>query len=182
MRWIARCGGGPKTINFGIIYGISAFGLSSRLGIGRKEAAEYIEAYFTQYPGIRNYMESTKEFCRTHGYVETLFGRKCIIKDINAKNPNMRGFAERAAINAPLQGTAADIIKRAMIRISPKLEEAGLQAKMLLQVHDELVFEVPESEKDVVSELVKREMEGAAHLSVPLTVEVGVGPNWDEAH
>lgn len=171
-----------KTINFGIIYGISAFGLAARLGIDRKQAADYIEQYFAQYPGIRAYMERSKEFCREHGYVESLFGRRCYIEGINDKNGNRRSFAERAAINAPLQGTAADIIKRAMIQMPKALHDKKLSARLLLQVHDELVFEVPHDEIEATAALVKNVMESAAHLSIPLTVEVGTGKNWAESH
>ncbi len=167
-----------KTINFGIIYGISAHGLATRLGIGRSEAAEYIGQYFAQYPGIRDYMEATKEFARAHGYVTTLFGRRCHVSGINSKGP-MRAFAERQAINAPLQGTAADIIKKAMIAIH---QDESLPARMLLQVHDELVFEVKESEVAAAGALVRQHMEQAAALSVPLTVEMGTGSHWGEAH
>jgi DNA polymerase-1 len=127
-------------------------------------------------------MENTKEFCRQHGYVSTIFGRRAHMTGIKDKNPARRNFYERAAINAPLQGSAADIIKRAMVRIAPALEQAGLKAKMLLQVHDELIFDVPEAELEKTAKIVKRVMEGAAHLSVPLTVDTGVGDNWDEAH
>ena len=135
-----------KAINFGIIYGISAFGLAAQLGIAREEAGAYIKKYFERFPGIRDYMDETREFCRDHGYVLTLFGRKCHYPDIKSSNPSIRSFNERAAINARLQGTAADIIRRAMIRIEPELEQAKLKAQMLLQVHDELIFEVPEAE------------------------------------
>ncbi len=169
-----------KTINFGIIYGISAHGLSTRLGISRTEAAQYIEKYFAQYSGIKNYMEECKEFARKHGYVETLFGRRCHLPSINDKNPARRQFSERAAINAPLQGTAADIIKRAMI--SCQRSAVSSQCKMLLQVHDELVFEVKESAVDTAKKTIKSCMENAANISVPLTVEIGVGKNWGEAH
>ena len=171
-----------KAINFGIIYGISAFGLARQLGIARGEAQAYIEAYFERYPEIRDYMERTKEFCRDHGYVETIFGRRCHLPGIKDKNPAHRAFSERAAINAPLQGSAADIIKRAMIRIPGVLGAAGNDAKMLLQVHDELVFEVARAHVEETAALVKRVMEGAAHLKVPLIVDTGAGPNWDEAH
>lgn len=170
-----------KTINFGIIYGISAHGLAIRLGISRTEAAQYIEKYFAQYSGIRDYMESCKEFAREHGYVETLFGRRCHVPAINDKNPSRRQFSERAAINAPLQGTAADIIKRAMIAIDKKLKHEP-QAKMLLQVHDELVFEVKENTVEKIKPIIKNCMEHAAKISVPLTVEIGIGKNWSEAH
>jgi DNA polymerase-1 len=171
-----------KAINFGIIYGISAFGLARQLGISRGEASEYIDAYFEQYPGIKDYMERTKEQAKKHGFVETVFGRKCHVRGINDRNPNMRGFAERAAINAPIQGGAADIIKRAMIRLQDALDDGGLKARMLLQVHDELIFEVPEDEVEKTREAVTKVMSGAAHLSVPLDVDVGTGANWDEAH
>jgi DNA polymerase-1 len=171
-----------KTINFGIIYGISAHGLATGLGISRGEAADYIRAYFRQYPGIEAYMERTKAFAREHGYVTTLYGRRCHITGINDKNPNMRAFSERAAINAPLQGSAADIIKRAMIALHRKLTEGGFATRMLLQVHDELVLEAPEKEADTVLPLIRQEMEQAARLSLPLTVEAGVGTHWGEIH
>jgi DNA polymerase-1 len=169
-----------KMINFGIIYGISAHGLATRLGIGRQEAAAYIESYFAQYPGIRAYMDSTIEFARAHGYVETLYGRKVHVKDINNKNGAFRQFSERAAINAPLQGTAADIIKRAMIAVQDML--LGTNAKLLLQVHDELVVEAPDAEAAQLVPRIKRAMEQVATLSVPLTVEAGVGRHWGEIH
>jgi DNA polymerase-1 len=175
-----------KAINFGIIYGISPFGLARQLGIAQGEAKAYIQAYFERYPGIRDYMEQTKASCRERGYVETPFGRRVHVPFINDKNPVRRGFAERQAINAPLQGGAADIIKRAMIRVPEALEAAGLKARMLLQVHDELLFEVPEAEVEETTQVVRGVMEGAAlpavELSVPLTVDVGVGQNWAEAH
>src|SRR5688572_11691562 len=175
-----------KAINFGIIYGISAFGLAAQLGIPQAEARDYIGAYFARYPGIREYMERCKKFAREHGYVETLFGRRCHIPGINDKNPAKRSYMERAAINAPLQGTAADIIKRAMIRIPPALQERGLKARMLLQVHDELVFEVPDAEIEELSTVARAIMEKAHEparkLSVPLTCEAGAGMNWAEAH
>lgn len=171
-----------KTINFGIIYGISAHGLAVRLGISRSDAAAYIEAYFTQYPGIRAYMDRTKETARQKGYVTTLDGRRCYVPDINAKNPNLRAFAERAAINAPIQGTAADIIKRAMIRIHKMLAEESSLARMLLQVHDELVFEAPAEEAERLAPRLQKRMEQAADLDVPLVVEYGVGANWGEIH
>ncbi|MBM3561196.1 MAG: DNA polymerase I, partial [Alphaproteobacteria bacterium] len=171
-----------KAINFGIIYGISPFGLARQLSIPRAEAAAYIDAYFARYPGIRAYMDRTIAEARRQGYVTTPFGRRCHTPGIADKNPARRNFAERAAINAPLQGGAADIIKRAMIRIPDALAQAGLGARMLLQVHDELVFEVPEAEVEQTARLVKKIMEGAAHLSVPLVVDTGQGPNWEAAH
>ena len=173
-----------KAINFGILYGISAFGLASQIDVSREEAAKYIKAYFERFPGIRDYMDRTREFAREAGYVETIFGRRCYTPGIKDPLPARRGFAERAAINAPLQGAAADIIKRAMRRIPPALEKAGLKARMLLQVHDELVFEAPEKEAKKTAELVKAVMEGAAspavELSVPLVVDTDMGHHWDE--
>jgi len=175
-----------KAINFGIIYGISAFGLAQQLGIAQGEAKAYIDAYFKRYPEIRAYMDRTKEFARKHGYVTTLFGRRCYMPGIADKNPARRAFMERAAINAPLQGTAADIIKRAMIRLPGALKQAGLKARMLLQVHDELLFEVPDAETSATAELVRQVMEQAPapaqHIAVPLIAEAGIGDNWAEAH
>ena len=175
-----------KAINFGIIYGISAFGLARQLQVPQAEAAAYIKAYFERFPGIRDYMERMKQVCREHGYVETIFGRRCVIPGIKDANHARRTFAERQAINAPLQGSAADIIKRAMARVPPALAQAGLKARMLLQVHDELVFEVPVKETNEVASLVKEVMEGAvgpSHaISVPLVVETGSAQNWEEAH
>jgi DNA polymerase-1 len=171
-----------KTINFGIIYGMSAFGLAARLGIPPAEARAIIDAYFARYPGIRQEMERLKEEARMHGYVRTPFGRKLWIPDIASRDPVRRAGAERAAINAPFQGGAAEIIKRAMVRIPRALREAGLKARMLLQVHDELVFEVPEEEVAATEALVKEIMEGVATLRVPLAVEVGHGRTWAEAH
>ena len=171
-----------KTINFGIIYGISAHGLASRLGIGRSEAATYIAQYFEQYPGIKAYMERAKDEAREFGYVTTLFGRRCHLPGINNKNGAIRQFSERAAINAPLQGTAADIIKRAMIACARKIAPLGDDVRMLLQVHDELVFEMREGSQDSALPLIKQAMENAASLSVPLTVETGLGKHWDDAH
>jgi DNA polymerase-1 len=171
-----------KAINFGIIYGISAFGLARQLAIPRREAAAYIDAYFARYPGIRDYMERTKRAARERGYVTTLFGRRCHVRGIADRNPSVRSFAERAAINAPIQGGAADIIKRAMIRIPAALARAGLGARMLLQVHDELVFEVPEAEVEATRALVVAEMAAVASLTVPLVVDTGTGPTWDAAH
>ncbi len=171
-----------KAINFGIIYGISAFGLANQLGIGQAEAREYIAKYFERYPGIRDYMEQTKDYARKNGFVKTPFGRKVHLKHINDKNQGMRAFSERAAINAPLQGGAADIIKRAMIRLPDALKAARLKAQMLLQVHDELLFEVPDKEIDKAKDVARKVMESAATLSVPLVVETGVGTNWAAAH
>ena len=171
-----------KAINFGIIYGISAFGLANQLGIGQPEARDYIAKYFLRYPGIRDYIEVTKAYAREHGYVMTPFGRKVHLKYIHDRSQGMRAFAERAAINAPLQGGAADIIKRAMIRLPAALKAAALRSQMLLQVHDELLFEVPDAEIDETKEVARKVMEGAAKLSVPLVVETGVGDNWAAAH
>ena len=171
-----------KAINFGIIYGISPFGLGRQLAIPQREAKAYIDAYFERYPGIRDYMETTKEFARQNGFVTTLFGRRVHVPSLREKNPARRNFGERAAINAPLQGSAADIIKRAMIRIPAALDAKQLSARMLLQVHDELLFDVPAAEIDQTAAVVKDVMEDAAHLSVPLTVDTGIGDNWDEAH
>jgi DNA polymerase-1 len=175
-----------KAINFGIIYGISAFGLGAQIGVPQAEAGAYIRAYFERFPAIRAYMERIKTDCRRTGYVETIFGRKCFIPGIRDANPARRAGAERQAINAPLQGSAADIIKRAMGRIPAVLAEARLRARMLLQVHDELLFEVPETEVEETARAVKTVMEAACaphcELSVPLVVETGRGRNWDEAH
>jgi DNA polymerase I len=175
-----------KAINFGIIYGISAFGLAAQLGIDAKEAGAYIKKYFERFPGIRDYMDETREFCRDKGYVLTLFGRKCHYPDIKASNPSIRSFNERAAINARLQGSAADIIRRAMIRIEPALAKDQLNAKMLLQVHDELIFEVPDNEVERTLPVIKSVMQSAPHpavsLHVPLQVDARAAANWDEAH
>ncbi|MGH6719083.1 MAG: DNA polymerase I [Alphaproteobacteria bacterium] len=171
-----------KAINFGIIYGISAFGLARQLGIPQDAAAHYIKAYFQRYPGIRDYMERTRTFARAHGFVVTLFGRRCHVPGINDKNPARRGFWERAAINAPLQGSAADIIKRAMIRVPGALRRAGLGARMLLQVHDELLFEVSEAEAEPTAEVARTTMAAAARLDVPLVVATGWGATWGKAH
>ena len=171
-----------KTANFGIIYGISAFGLSQRLDIPRKEASELIDEYFRHYPAIAEYMERTKNEAREKGYVSTIFGRRRYIKDINSRNATVRGFAERNAINAPIQGSAADIIKMAMNRVAAALRDGGFRTQMILQVHDELVFDAPAGEAEAVMALVRREMEGVVELTVPLTVECGSGANWLEAH
>lgn len=175
-----------KAINFGIIYGISAFGLANQLSISREEAGQYIRTYFERFPGIRDYMEETKAFAREHGYVETIFGRRVHFPDIKASNPQIRAFNERAAINAPIQGAAADIIRRAMTRIDDALLQSGLKAQMLLQVHDELVFELPKDEVEKTIPLVCGVMENATMpalaLSVPLKVDAHAAQNWDEAH
>jgi DNA polymerase-1 len=175
-----------KAINFGIIYGISAFGLARNLGIGREEAGAYIKRYFERFPGIRDYMEATKTFARANGYVKTIFGRKIWVKGVQSKNAQERAFGERQSINAPLQGAAADIIRRAMVRLPDALARSGLKARMLLQVHDELVFEAPKQEAEALCKLAKTVMEAApapaAVLSVPLTVEAKAGATWGAAH
>jgi DNA polymerase-1 len=175
-----------KAINFGIVYGISAFGLANQLSIPRGEADDYIKKYFQRFPGIRDYMETTKQFARDHGYVETLFGRRVHIREIKSPVPGFRGGAERAAINAPIQGTAADIIRRAMVRMPDALAKKKLKAKMLLQVHDELIFEAPDAEVEKVRDVARTVMEKAAlpavELSVPLTVDARAAQNWDDAH
>ncbi len=174
--------GKAKMVNFGIIYGISAFGLSQRLSIKRSEAKEIIDNYFTEFPKIKNYMDSTITFAKENGFVETIFKRKRFLSNINSGNATMRGFDERNAINAPIQGSAADIIKIAMINIHNKLLENKMQSKLLLQVHDELVFEILKEEEKVIKKLVKEEMMNAVKFNVPLDVEIGVGENWLIAH
>jgi DNA polymerase-1 len=175
-----------KAINFGIIYGISAFGLANQLGIEREEAGAYIRKYFERFPGIRDYMDTTKAFAKKNGYVLTLFGRKCHYPDIVNPNPSIRAFNERAAINARLQGTAADIIRRAMVRMDAALASHKLAARMLLQVHDELVLEAPDEEVERTLPVVKKVMEEAPmpalSLSVPLAVDARAAHNWDDAH
>jgi len=171
-----------KAINFGLIYGMSAFGLAAQLGITRGVAQEYIELYFERYPGVRAYMDDTRALAAEQGFVETVFGRRLYLPEINASNGMRRQAAERTAINAPMQGTAADIIKRAMIKVDCWLADASLEAKTIMQVHDELVFEVAESDVDALIAGVTDCMEGAAKLDVPLVVDVGIGQNWDEAH
>ncbi|HAC14973.1 MAG TPA: DNA polymerase I, partial [Bacteroidetes bacterium] len=171
-----------KEVNFGIPYGVSAFGLASRLGMGNNEAKEIIDEYFRRFPGIKTYIDSTIEFAREHGYVKTLAGRRRYIPDIKAPNFNIRSFAERTAINMPIQGTAADLIKMAMIKIEDKFTELELKSRMLLQVHDELVFEVHEDETDQVQVLIQECMESAMSLAVPLKVEMGIADNWLDAH
>jgi DNA polymerase-1 len=171
-----------KAINFGLIYGMSAFGLAKQLGVGRNEAQKYVDLYFERYPGVKRYMDETREQARSQGYVETVFGRRLYLQDINARNAALRQYAERSAINAPMQGTAADIIKRAMIDVHSWLEQSKTDAKLIMQVHDELVLEVRESILDDVTSELRKRMERAAELRVPLKVDVGVGANWDEAH
>ncbi len=167
-----------KVVNFGIVYGLSAFGLSQNLGIEPSEAKQFINAYFEKYSGVRKFIDRTLEEARREQKVRTLFGRVRPIPDINSKNSNLRGFAERTAVNTPLQGTAADLIKLTMIRIDAALREQGLKSRMTLQVHDELVFEVPENEIGTLRTLVREQMETVHPLTVPLLVEIGVGKNW----
>jgi DNA polymerase I len=175
-----------KAINFGIVYGISAFGLANQLGIPREEAGAYIKKYFERFPGIRDFIEESKAYAKKHGFVYTLFGRKCHYPEIRASNASVRSFNERAAVNARLQGTAADIIRRAMVRMDAALEKQKLNARMLLQVHDELVFEVPQAEVEATLPMVTKVMEEAPlpalSLSVPLKVEAHAADNWDDAH
>ncbi|MFU6374660.1 DNA polymerase I [Metapseudomonas otitidis] len=171
-----------KAINFGLIYGMSAFGLAKQIGVDRKQSQAYIDRYFARYPGVLAYMERTREQAAAQGFVETLFGRRLYLPEIHSKNQAMRKGAERTAINAPMQGTAADIMKRAMVAVDAWLQESGLDARVILQVHDELVLEVREDLVDTVRDAIRPLMSGAAELDVPLVVEVGVGDNWDEAH
>jgi DNA polymerase-1 len=171
-----------KAINFGLMYGMSAFGLSRQLEIERSAAAQYIERYFARYPGVKAYMDRTRELAREQGFVETVFGRRLYLPDIRSGSPVRRQGAERAAINAPMQGTAADLIKVAMIRVQDWLSAERLATRLIMQVHDELVLEAPSEEVDRVRAELPRLMSGVAELSVPLVVEVGVGENWDKAH
>ena len=170
-----------KAVNFGVVYGISDFGLANNLGISRKEAKSYIDTYFERYPGIKNYMENVVREARDKGYVETLFHRRREIPDINSRNFNVRGFAERTAINSPIQGSAADILKIAMIRLDQALIDGNFKTRMLLQVHDEIVLEVPENELTAIKTLVKDIMESAIELSVPLKADESAGKTWYEA-
>ena len=174
--------GNAKTVNFGIIYGVSAFGLSQQTDLNRTEAKELIDTYYATYPKLRNYIHEQVDFARDNGYVTTVLGRRRYLKDINSQNAVVRGAAERNAVNAPIQGSAADIIKLAMIAIQSKLESENWKAKMLLQVHDELVFDVPKEEVEALQKMVKNEMENAFSLDVPLVVDIGIGTNWLEAH
>jgi len=171
-----------KAINFGLMYGMSAFGLASRLDIDRKAAQQYIDRYFEQYPGVRKYMDDTRALAREQGYVETVEGRRLYLPDIRARNKQLQQYAERAAINAPMQGTAADIIKRAMLAVDLWIEKDHAPACLVMQVHDELVLEVADDAVDAVRMRVAELMSKAVTLTVPLTVDIGVGKNWDEAH
>jgi DNA polymerase-1 len=174
--------GNAKTVNFGIIYGVSAFGLSNQTDLSRSEAKELIETYYKTYPKLRKYMSEQVDFARDNGYVQTVLGRRRYLKDINSRNGVIRGAAERNAVNAPIQGSAADIIKIAMINIHEKLNEGNFKSKMLLQVHDELVFDAYKPELEKLKALIKFEMENAYPLAVPLDVDMGEGQNWLEAH
>ena len=171
-----------KAINFGLMYGMSAFGLAKQLGISRGEAQEYVDLYFERYPGVKKYMDDIRAGASEKGYVETVFGRRLYLPEINARNAQRRQYAERSAINAPIQGTAADIIKRAMITVHDWLQDKDHGARMIMQVHDELVFEVAKKDVKAVSAKISELMNGAAELKVPLQVDVGVGADWDEAH
>ena len=171
-----------KTANFGIMYGISSFGLAQRLHVSRKVAAQIIDDYFASFPTIRSFIDGTLESARRTGYVETIFGRRRYVPDVNSHNGNIRAMAERNAVNAPIQGSAADIIKLAMIGVDQALREQGLRSRMVLQIHDELVLEVPEDEIQPVKRILTEQMEGVMALSVPLTVECNYGKNWLEAH
>ena len=171
-----------KTVNFGIIYGVSAFGLSQQTNLNRSESKELIDNYYASYPGLKQYIADQVNFAREHGYVATVLGRRRYLKDINSQNAVVRGAAERNAVNAPIQGSAADIIKLAMIRIHQKIKTENWQSKMLLQVHDELVFDVLKSEKENFEKMVKTEMENTFDIGLPLLVDIGFGDNWLEAH
>ena len=171
-----------KAVNFGIIYGISAFGLAAQLNIPRKEAAELISAYFEKYPDIKNFMNSQIEYAKAHGYVETIMKRRRYLPDINSSNSIVRNFAERNAVNAPIQGSAADMIKMAMVRVSEKMKEQKLKSKLLIQVHDELVFEAYKPETEALKTLIVKEMQDALKLKVPIEVQIESGENWLEAH
>ncbi len=171
-----------KAINFGLIYGMSAFGLAKQLNVTRYEAQDFIDVYFERYPGVKDYMDNTREQAHETGYVETLFGRRLYLPEINSKNGMRQKYAERTAINAPMQGSAADIIKRAMLKVHQQLQNSDIKALMIMQVHDELVFEVAKNQVDALSKLLHEEMESAADLNVPLLVDIGTGINWDEAH
>ena len=172
-----------KAVNFGLIYGMSAFGLAKQLGVERRDAQLYIDRYFQRYPGVLTYMDNTREQARLQGYVETLFGRRLYLPEINARNAMRQKAAERTAINAPMQGTAADIIKKAMLAVASwQNQQTRPDARMIMQVHDELVFEVHEDAIESAREAVRVRMEETVRLSVPLLVSIGIGQNWDEAH
>lgn len=171
-----------KTVNFGIIYGVSAFGLSNQTNLSRSESKDLIESYFLAYPELKNYIANQINFARENGFVETILGRKRYLKDINSRNQIVRGGAERNAVNAPVQGSAADIIKLAMVNISDKINGRNFKSKMLVQVHDELIFEIYKPELEEMRKLIQQEMESAYSLNVPLAVDIGLGDNWYEAH
>jgi len=171
-----------KAINFGLIYGMSAFGLAKQLDISRHEAQDYINLYFDRYPGVKTYMDSTKILAKEQGFVETVYGRRLYLPDINARNGQMRQYAERTAINAPMQGTAADIIKRAMIDVQAWLFSDKVDARLIMQVHDELVLEVKSGEAEKIGEQLREKMTNAGSLNVPLEVDIGIGNSWEEAH
>jgi DNA polymerase-1 len=171
-----------KTVNFGIVYGVSAFGLSQQTNLSRTESKELIDTYYSSYPQLKQYISKQVNFAREHGYVVTVLGRRRYLKDINSQNTVVRGAAERNAVNAPIQGSAADIIKLAMIQIHRKIKEGNWKSMMLLQVHDELVFDVLKSEKEAFEKMVKTEMENAFDIGLPLLVDIGFGENWLEAH
>src|ERR1019366_3482396 len=171
-----------KAINFGLIYGMSAFGLARQLSIGRSEAQKYVDLYFERYPGVKRYMEETKQKARDAGFVETIFGRRLYLPDILSRNQALRQYAERSAINAPMQGTAADIIKRAMIEVDTWLQASRVPARLIMQVHDELVLEVADEAIEGLVGQLRTHMAQAAKLAVPLKVDIGIGRNWDEAH
>jgi DNA polymerase-1 len=171
-----------KVISFGLIYGMSSFGLARNLGIDNTAAKNYIQRYFERYPGVKRYMDETRQSAKSKGYVETVFGRRLYLPEINSPNGPRRGGAERAAINAPMQGTAADLIKLSMVKVQDVLDAEQRRTKMIMQVHDELVFEVPEDEVEWVRIEIPRLMAGVAELRVPLLAEIGIGENWDKAH
>jgi DNA polymerase-1 len=171
-----------KAINFGLIYGMSAFGLARQLGIGRGEAQRYVDLYFERYPGVKRYMDETRQQARDAGYVETIFGRRLYLPEIQSRNQGLRQSAERSAINAPMQGTAADIIKKAMITVDRWLTSSAVPARLIMQVHDELILEVADGAVDAVVLQLRQHMARAAELAVPLKVDVGIGANWDQAH
>ena len=171
-----------KAINFGLIYGMSAFGLSKQLNIARHEAQDYIDLYFTRYPGVKNYMEETKAKAREKGFVETVFGRRLYLPDIDSSNYQRRQYAERSAINAPMQGTAADLIKKAMVKLHKEIIKKSLQATIIMQVHDELVLEVSNDDISEIKELTEDVMSNIARLDINLKVDIGIGDNWEQAH
>ena len=171
-----------KAVNFGIIYGISAFGLSEQLGLSRKECTQLIEDYFNQYPEIKSYIDKNIEFARQHGYAQTLLGRRRYLNDINSRNNNARNFAERNSVNMPIQGTSADMIKLAMIGINKRIDENRLKSRMILQVHDELVFDMYIPEEETLRQIVEEEMKNSIQLDIPIEISINVGDNWLEAH